>query len=80
MASRMKSLRKPIVIEFAEPVSDDLYLGLAAAIMTVVDLAGTPGSLHASMTIDPDLDDEYDLVDPFGQARSRRGRSVKRES
>jgi hypothetical protein len=67
--------RDPIVVKFENPVSDDLYLTLAAAIMTVVDLAGmAPESPSITMTIDPGLDAGYDEVDPFGPARTRKAK------
>lgn len=74
-----KASRKPIVIDFYEPVSDDTYLGVAAAVMALLDLAGDRSG-GATMTIDPALDDAYDEMDPFGPkrktlARRRRGRT-----
>lgn len=61
--------RAPITIEFPEGVTDDDYLNLAAAIRAVSDLSPA----DSAMTIDPDLDDAYDEVDPFGPARIRKG-------
>jgi len=66
---RRKQERQPIVIEFSEPVSDDLYLSLATVVMNLIDLAGTRGSAKSSMTIDPALAEIYNDVDPFGPAR-----------
>lgn len=77
--AKERSNRKPIVVQFEGPVSDDLYLQTAAAIMTLVDLAGVAtGAPPVTMSIDPALDDQYEAVDPFGPTRQELARKRPR--
>lgn len=61
--------REPIVVEFPNPVTDDVYLSLALVMRNAMDLAGLVNDDEIVMRYDPRLIEAMDEVDPTGPDR-----------